>query len=399
MHRRKITDIILAICATTIILCISRWNIIPNDKNENDRSAQQRRTTAITNKSYSICEDPFWCLIPMPSKSLFRFPPPNDQDRWMAACSKAASGEMVLLRESRKSFPHFMDFLDGDILFREYHRPVDFFIDDNSDFSILNSKEDIRKFANPLKHKILYPWKNSSFKEVIPQPYHYLRSIERAPVLKLGYFAFKRTHNEPYFSGTKIGEAPIGRKMFLTKWKQSVKLIDTPVVVLHSSNENWGLISTFFPNRTAKWGTCCMKDKDEVLTEFLDHPMTLMLMVNQHTNFSHPKVIVLPRGLPLQTMHNKKIVWDTMRVVEAEKKSQMVFTSSSSWGYRPNISSCIARKFTGGEVKGRSYDGSWSGRLLPEEYYKKLALSRFSLALPGLGYDTYRYMVFFLSLD
>lgn len=340
--------------------------------------------------SFVKCDDPFWCNVPVPTKSLFRFSPPTDEVKWKMACAKAASGETVLLKESRKYFPHTMDFLDGDILFREYHRPIDFFIDDNTDFSILNSKESIRKFANPMKHQVIYSWRNTSFKDVIPPPYHYLRKMDRAPVLKLGYFAFKRTHNEPYFGGTKLGEAPIGRKMFLTKWKQSSKSIDTPFILLHSSNENWGLLSTFMPNRTARWGTCCNKDKDEILNEFLDHPMTLMLLVNQHTNFTHPKVLVLPRGLPLQTMHNRKIVWDTMRILQDKRKNQMVFTSSSSWGYRSNISSCISSKFLGDEVKGRSYDGSWSGRLTPSEYYSKLGLSRFSLALPGLGYDTYR---------
>jgi hypothetical protein len=336
------------------------------------------------------CSDSFWCDVPMPSKSLFRFPPPADQDRWKIACARAANGETVLLNESRKVFPNFMDFLDGDIHFREYHKPIDFFIDDNSDFSILDSRENVRKFSQPGKQKVVYPWKNTTHKDVIPPPYHYLRNMERAPVLKLGYFAFKRAHNEPYFGGTKMGEAPIGRKMFLMKWKASSKTIDTPFILLHSSNENWGLISTYFPNRTALWGNCCKKDKDEILMEFLNHPMTLMLLVNQHTNLTHPKILVLPRGLPVQSMHNRKIVWDTMRLLTNEKKTQMVFTSSSSWGYRANISSCISTKFIGHELHSSSYDGSWTGRLTPQEYYKRLGLSRFSLALPGLGYDTYR---------
>ena len=108
-------------------------------------------------------------------------------------------------------------------------------------------------------------------------------------------------------------------------------------------NENWGMLSTMVPNRTAKWGNCCEKPRDRVIYDFLNHPKTLMLAVNQHTNISHPKVLVLPRGIPLTWERTSYIVWDLIRFsIDNIKKQKLLFASSSSWGPRKTFS-CFIR--------------------------------------------------------
>jgi len=77
---------------------------------------------------------------------------------------------------------------------------------------------------------------------------------------------------------------------FLLTWKKSVDNLRTPFIAMHAMNENWGFFSTYFPNRTANWGTCCFKKRDLIMHEFLNHDMTVMMITNQHNNITHPKV-------------------------------------------------------------------------------------------------------------
>jgi hypothetical protein len=71
-------------------------------------------------------------------------------------------------------------------------------------------------------------------------------------------------------------------------------------------DENWGWLSTYFLNRTALWATNLDMDNnfkyfsdkfpDAEMKPFLDDERLVMLLVNQHNNISHPKVISLPLG-------------------------------------------------------------------------------------------------------
>ena len=100
-------------------------------------------------------------------------------------------------------------------------------------------------------------------------------------------------------------------------------------------NENWGWLSTMMPNRTAAWGKCCDRKTDKLLFKFLDHPKTLMLIIGQHSNISHPKILTLPRGLPLTWIHTDRMMWDAMvDVMQNVKKNKLLFASASSWGKR-----------------------------------------------------------------
>lgn len=94
--------------------------------------------------------------------SYFRFPePPNDPYRWKRAQEQAASGEQVqfyvsfvvgiaamncitpcqvLLKKLVDVFPFYLNFLDGDVLFRRLHALADVFVDDNRDLSVLTGQ-------------------------------------------------------------------------------------------------------------------------------------------------------------------------------------------------------------------------------------------------------------------
>jgi hypothetical protein len=75
------------------------------------------------------------------------------------------------------------------------------------------------------------------------------------------------------------------------------------------------------------------------------------------------------------------------------QKQQLIFTSSSNWGYRPKIIECISKKFETNpseSLQWKGYSEGLKGRLKSKDYYSALGKSKFSLALPGLGYDTFR---------
>jgi hypothetical protein len=181
---------------------------------------------------------------------------------------------------------------------------------------------------------------------------------------------------------------------FFEQWRRAKDDIKTPFVALHSFNENWGLLSTFFPNRTVNWGSQQFapgsKERDQ-LTEFLDHNKTLLLMVGQHSNFTHHKLVTLPRGLPIHHTHLARTLWDAMHILSKSNKTALVFTASSNWGHRPLIVACVARKFTLSDGFQRlAYRDDLQGRVEEGEYYQRLGAARTGLALPGLGADTFR---------
>jgi hypothetical protein len=145
----------------------------------------------------------------------------------------------------------------------------------------------------------------------------------------------------------------------------------------------------------------------------LDHPMLLALLTNQHHNLTHPKLLSLPRGMPTYLAYRKVYLWDIMRKYSSAstllRKDSLMFASNSNWKHRPYISKCIAQKFvaeekqavsgSGGATKGGigisdygvGEPGKGSGsRLTHVEYYRKIASSRTSVTLAGLGYDSFR---------
>lgn len=133
-------------------------------------------------------------------------------------------------------------------------------------------------------------------------------------------------------------------------WKKNKHLIDTPFVAMYVNNENWGWLSTIFPNRTTTWETCETPDEidiKEIMMEFLNDSNTIALIVNQHHNYTHPKIITIPLGLPddhdvdstifeaMHTIANNNYLTNNNNNNESKieiLKSQLLFVASSNWG-------------------------------------------------------------------
>lgn len=330
----------------------------------------------------TLCNDTIWLSIRMPKKSYFKFTPPTDQAKWDLAKYQACIGEQVLLKESLKVFPNYLDFLDGDIWFRKHNLPVDIFMDKIDGLNFLTK-------SAKTKYTSKYPWQEGG-KSLIPDPYDF-REAERAPVVRMGYFAFDKDSGTQFFEGRRVGEVSVDKKHLFRQWKMYKDQINTPFILMHSANENWGLLSTYLPNRTTTWGSCCNDKKQKMLWDILDNENTLLFLVNQHYNMTHPKLISMPRGIPLSSGNGKRIVWDSMRFIKKYvPKNKLVFTSSSSWGPRPQITACVANKFRPDDFIGRNFGSKQHKRLTPAEYYHNMGSARLGLALPGLGYDSYR---------
>lgn len=352
-----------------------------------------------------LCEDTIWCNIKMPTVSYFKFPPPTDPIKWRKSQTLAASGEQVLLKEIINYFPNTFDFLDGDRSFRRLHLLIDVFVDQTKGLEPLTRQHTFEDLDEPDRRALSSseapqsPQSSSSSipdtkgKVVVPQPYNYRYNL-RAPIVQIGYSAFTKDWNS-YFSGNFLGGNFISRNEFLQKWKVMKNKINIPFITVCALNENWGMLSTMFPNRTAKWGQCCTKPSDRTLLyEFLDHDKTLLLAVNQHSNITHPKVLTIPRGLPTQWAQTHQMVWDAMRFsANNVKKSKLLFVSTSSWGPRPQIIHCVSQKFSPADFEGHDAtpkNEMHKTRTNRRRYYEKLASSIFGLSLPGLGYDTFR---------
>jgi hypothetical protein len=346
-------------------------------------------------KSKGDCNDADWCNVPMPTKSLFGFDPPTDSKKWNEARLMASSGEQVLLSKIAAHFPNYLDFLDGDTQFRNMHFIPDFFIDKNRDLTPLLSQSPL-KAKDRIIHEP-YKWGNE---RVLPRDHNFYDS-GRAPIFKLGYYAFSKSGGAPLFGGPEVGKEMVGRSMLLEYWSRVKDVISTPFIALDVHDENWGLFSTQFPNRTANWGLCCTEKETALIHEFLNHNMTLLVVINQHSNITHPKLVTLPRGLPLHTEHGQRIIWDTMRTALSKKtkKDKFVYVSSSNAVHRPQILQCIKKRFNSKKpddfvVHATNPADAPAGRLAQMTkriaYYQNLATTRVGIAVPGIGYDTYR---------
>ena len=153
------------------------------------------------------CTDPVWCNIEMPNKSFYKFDtPPTDAIRWKIAQAQAASGEQVLLQRVSKVFPApWNTFLDGDKSFRGLHSMVDIFVDSKADLnsllpgsgssSIQRRQPRRRLEEETIDRSLPNPLIDADSKlrkfQVVPPPYDY-REAERAPIIQLGYAAFKK---------------------------------------------------------------------------------------------------------------------------------------------------------------------------------------------------------------
>lgn len=186
------------------------------------------------------------------------------------------------------------------------------------------------------------------------------------------------------------------RHNLLDQWRSLDKSkIDTPFILIHSHNENYGILSTLFPNRTANWGICCNDEEQKTLLEILNHDKLIALLVGQHHNLTHPKLLTMPRGMPIDYESsagiNKKLIWDMMRNLANQRKRKLIFSATSSAFHRLRIMDCISGKFSASELEATKFGDHHENRLDSEQYYRKLGSAMLGLAMPGVGYDTFRY--------
>ena len=298
-----------------------------------------------------LCVDPLWCNVEMPSVSHYNFfPPPTDRKRWRRAQIQASNGEQVLLREVIKHFPSQFDFLNGDRSFKPLQPLVDVFINDKTWFNDITSKpsplheqaitEDIKDIVPSQSSGAGEKGKSREITDLavllksVPNAWDF-RKNDRAPIIQLGFPVFKKDDNT-FFSGKSIGGVYLSQPKIFENWNLAKNNINTPFIALSVLNENWGFLSTVFPRRVANWSICrCEKIPrvGQLFREFLNHDKTVMLMVSQHHNQSHPKILTLPRGLPLEWEATDKLVWDAQRYsLTHVKRTVLLFASASSWG-------------------------------------------------------------------
>jgi hypothetical protein len=343
--------------------------------------------SAPVSKNLEPCVSQSWCATKIPTKSYFRFNTPiSNHTRWRIAQNQAARGDPVLLQRILTFFPNFDDFLDGDIYFRSTYKLIDYFFDYQHGFEYLFRDEGSKSSSVKLKE--------AYGRDIVPPVYHAERN-GRAPIIMTGYEKFSTENDTAYFDGERESgkEVMVGRGYILHDYLLKEKQIHHPFILISVFNENWGMFSTLFPNRTVEWTPCCGKVETQRLQQMLSNDKLLLWFVNQHSNFTHPKIISLPRGLPIhEGGRNRQRIWDTMRLQSTEQKTSLLFTASSNWKFRPRIKGCIAKKFMNEEeeVSFLGYDDSEIGRIDEEEYYFRLSNARLCIALPGLGYDTFR---------
>jgi len=274
----------------------------------------------------------------------------------------------------------------------------------------IDHNRDLWRLAKPLnehpfKFKKVYSWEKGPKSEVpqIQPPEYDISGIQRAPVAMIGYGAFVRTADGPYYSGKHIGDAIVEKYDIYRHWQAVKKEITKPFILMHGANENWGILSTLFPNRTVDWGEIEPQEEKQIL-EILNHPQLVLFAVTQHHNVTHPKLITLPRGMPLNWERKRTVMYDNIHSFpDATRKSSLVFTASSSWLHRPHVSKCIASKFVGPDQKEISIRSAprpakHSARS-EQEYYTNLATARTGIALSGLGADTFRFTVIIIDFS
>ncbi len=345
------------------------------------------------------CGDEVWCKVEPPQESYFGFDVHDiDSARWKEAQMLASKGTQVFLERIVKVHTSPYYYIDGDRIFRNLQPLVDIFTDVKTGLDpLLPGKEHLfspvrRRLQEKVKTLDTTKALSVNGRQVVPTPYNY-RVSDRAPVVEMGYTAFEKDMNT-FFSGNFLGGNFVKREWWFEEWSKVKDRLDFPFITMCSLNENWGPLSTNFPNRTAGWGACCNKKSQRVIHEFLNHDKTLMLVINQHSNISHPKILTLPRGLPLTWEHTSKVVWDSQRYnLKEVKKEQLLFAAASSWGKRPQILRCISDKMDKADFEGHSdtpKEELARMKVDRRHYYRKLGRAKFGVALPGLGYDCFR---------
>ncbi len=121
-------------------------------------------------------------------------------------------------------------------------------------------------------------------------------------------------------------------------------------------------------------------NEDEI-RRFIEDPNLTMFMTNQHHNITNPKVISVPLGI-MDVYETWYFMHDTIK--KGLTKKHLLFSAGSDFGARPYIRECVKKNV--GEPAFFSFK-----RKEPKQVFNEaLRASKTVLAMPGLGYDTYR---------
>ena len=148
----------------------------------------------------------------------------------------------------------------------------------------------------------------------IPLPYNYT-SVRRVPIVQIGYNKLNKNNNA-FFSGDRKGVVEVNRQKFLKEWSEVKDDLNTKFIAVILTNKDWGWLSSYAAGRTLDIDRCCVKQGDELLQQFLDDDRTLMVVVNQHSNLAHPKILTIPAGVPTKWEHNEVQLFDSIREVQ-----------------------------------------------------------------------------------
>lgn len=297
----------------------------------------------------------------MPTVSYFSgLPAPNDTETWALAVSLARKGSQLLLQRVREKVRSPADIILGDIHFRWLHAQADVYMS-HTDLKAAHSRD---------------------FKSLQTEYFG-----ERTPIAMLGYYEFDRPKDKGYGEATRHMDFGPEWLASIRNFSHPERLISRPFVGIGCPNENWGWLSTYFLNRTINWkhsfsGKDILKAQASQTLElqaFLDDPNLLMLMVNQHHNISHPKIISVPIGVT----DARGTWWAINNVLKQQRpKSELLNSITSNWAARPFIKQCVFKALGIEEKKSR--------HIPKDQFYEELAASMAVLCLPGLGYDSYR---------
>lgn len=317
--------------------------------------------------------DPLWAGIQMPKESLFMgFDAPNDPARWNEALVKASRGEQVLLDRAMKVLKNPNIFFNVDENMK--------WIFHNQDFSIEDQKE--KNWGSGIPAMI-----NS-------------HGSARAPIVLFGKHYFDREGYEGKLTSIKT----LGPEALMRAPEEQIAFKDK-IVGLGLPNENWGWASSYFLNRTVAWGLSMDKynrgpfDKewkypDELMQSFLDREEIVVMLVNQHHNLTHPKILSTPLGIASE---NCRPLWDAMQTLDRRNISKdsrrLLLSMGSNYAYRPAIRDCV-----GESVPERFYDTGQTlrgskrvdNKISPSIFRRVTGSSYAVLSMPGLGADSYR---------
>lgn len=229
-----------------------------------------------------------WCCsqLSMHKKSYFGFPDLDDEMKWLHSCRLAASGRQILLPKILREHTSPYDFIDGDVSFLNLHKQVDEFLDPIEGFvGRMKITGEQRRRAVPVSYGQFYEKTANTLRE----------HMGRVPILMSAFLQYSGVKKD-YLRGQERGYKGLSLTQILHHWKKQEAGINSEerFILIGILNENWGLLSSTFPNRTAGWGRVDT-NKFPTLMNFLDDPRLVMLVVNQHSNISHPKILTLPR--------------------------------------------------------------------------------------------------------